>query len=72
MDVLLVMSDVCKEFLQRRVVEKVWPVMSSSLHSLALNQNKSHDNPVYHMTAEYKMQKMLLRLAGELCVKVCL
>ena len=71
MEVLVAMSNVCKDFLQRRVVEKVCPIMSSSLRSLASHQHKSRDNPVYHMTAEYKLQKMLLRLVGELCVKVC-
>lgn len=63
--VLLVMVEVCREFLRRRVVKEVWPRLIGRLESLATKSANS--DKLYRQTANFKLQRKLLECVGTLC-----
>lgn len=67
----MVMSVVSKSFLRQRAMDSVWPLLIESMCNLSAScQHEAMSNPVYGHTVEYKLQRKLLEVVGELCVGV--
>lgn len=62
------MCEVCGDFVRRRVVKGVWPVIAQSLTNLASGSKNS--GPTYRYTVTYKLQRRLLETVGVLPVKL--
>ena len=71
LEVLLVMSEVSRSFLRRRVMESVWPLLLPTMETLSTECTSEHmSNPTYTHTVDYKLQRKLLEAVGVLCVRV--
>ena len=65
------MSVVSKSFLRQRAMDSVWPLLIESMYSLSAScWHEAMCNPVYSHTVKYKLQRKLLEVIGELCVRV--
>ena len=62
------MCEVCGDFVRRRVVKGVWPVIAHSLTNLS--SGGKHSVPTYRYTVTYKLQQKLLESVGVLPVKL--
>lgn len=69
LEVLWDMTEVCGDFVRRRVVKGVWPVIAKSLTSLVAGSRNS-DQRVYQFTAVFKLQRKMLHTIGVLPVKL--
>ncbi|KAL5484668.1 hypothetical protein EMCRGX_G021207 [Ephydatia muelleri] len=65
LDVLLVMTRVCGDFLRRRVVQGVWPSLVRQLETLA--KTSAQSDKLNRQTSAYKLQRKLLQNVGVLC-----
>lgn len=53
-------------------MDTVWPLLIENMEKLSVAcLSEAQCNPVYRHTVEYKLQRILLEAAGELCVQVC-
>lgn len=62
------MSDVCTDFLRRRVVKEVWPKLVRLLQQLL--PGSVSGVPLYHQTLECKLLRTILSVVANLAVKV--
>lgn len=52
-------------------MEMVWPLLIENMQILSAScQSEAVSNPVYGHTVEYKLQRKLLEVVGELCIAV--
>lgn len=68
LEVLWDMCDVCGDFVRRRVIKGVWPVIARALTNLATGSRSS--GPMYRHTVTCKLQHKLLETVGVLPVRL--
>ena len=64
-ELLNLLTKICKDFLRRRVSKELWTRLTSNLKSLA--SESRHSRALYHQTHQFKLQKMILEQSGHLC-----
>ena len=67
-EVLVVMADVCRDFLRHRVSKEVWPLLMNKLEQLASTSRTA--GATYRHTSNYKLQKAVLDNAAMLANKL--
>ena len=68
LEVLWELSDVCGDFVRRRVVKGVWPVIAQSLERLAGVSRGSEET--YQFSMNCKLQRKMLETVGILSVRL--
>lgn len=67
-EVLVMMADVCRDFLRRRVSKEVWPLLMNKLEQLASTSRTA--GATYRHTSNYKLQRAVLDNAAVLANKL--